>query len=77
MKNNYPQKIEPISIRQTAIAILVILVCALLIGVFIYNRQKHKKPVYLKPVIPKVIKAKIASDPDRMESTTFVFPLVK
>lgn len=77
MTNNYPQKIKPISVRQLSISFLILIICLALIGFLIYKHQQNKKTTYSKIIIPKIIKHKITSSPDGMESTTFVIPLVK
>lgn len=76
MSKDYPQKIEPISVRQLAVALLVLIICSVLVFAAIY-KHRQKKITHSKIIIPKIIKHKISSSPDDMESTTFVIPLVK
>ena len=77
MNNNYPQKIEPISVRQLSISLLILIICLILVVFSVYKHQQKKKIVHSKVIIPKIIRHKITSSPDDMESTTFVIPLVK
>lgn len=75
LPNEY--QIKPISIRQLALAGLVIVVLGSLITFLIINRQQqqNKQIKFNSVIIPKLIKPKqISSTPHYDESQPMIFP---
>lgn len=79
MANNLPPQIKPISVRQLAIALLILLVLSALSLFFIYQRKKSndKFEQLTRLAVPKLIKPQFRSESPTYESMSFSVPLVK
>jgi len=78
MTDELSNEIKPVTVRQIAIAALLVIAITSFVLYLVYHRQQQKKLIMSKSVIiPKIIKHSIASEPKDLESLSFVIPLTK